>query len=77
MVEKILLKEPMPSGEEGYYFAMAHRQPWWDVLQRIAESLHARGLVESPEVKTWPSDEMAAESLGYPLMFVRALGTSR
>ncbi|KAE9369113.1 hypothetical protein N431DRAFT_469047 [Stipitochalara longipes BDJ] len=44
LVQKILQKEPIPSGEKGYYFAIAHRAPWWDVLERLAEALHARGL---------------------------------
>lgn len=76
LVERILKGDPVPSGEKGYYFAMAHRSPWWDAMQRIAEAMHARGLVNEPKAKTWPSYEMAAESVGYPLLYIRAIGTS-
>ncbi|CAM1505956.1 Fc.00g115930.m01.CDS01 [Cosmosporella sp. VM-42] len=76
LVEKILQKEPIPSGEKGYYFAVAHRVPWWAVMQGLAEGLHARGLVAEPKAQIWSSDEMAAEYLGFPLQYVRAMGTS-
>ena len=77
LTEKILQKEPIPNGEKGYYFAMAHRTHWWDVMQRLAEALHARGLVVEPQAEIWPSDEIAAEYLGFPRLYVRAMGTSR
>ncbi|KAH6658326.1 hypothetical protein BKA67DRAFT_211262 [Truncatella angustata] len=77
LVEKILQMEPIPSGEIGYYFAIAHTVPWWNVMQRIAESLHARGLVTSSQTQIWPSYKMAAEYLNFPLAHVRAMGASR
>jgi len=77
LIEKILQKEPIPSGEKGYYFAMAHRAHWWDVMQRLAEALHSRGLMAEPKAAIWPSDETAAEYLGFPRLYVRAMGTSR
>lgn len=77
LVEKILQKEPIPSGEQGYYFAVAHGVPWWAVMERIAESLHARGLVAEPKVQIWPSDKMAAEYLGFPVRHVRAMGAAK
>jgi len=46
-------------------------------MQRLAEALHARELVNEPKVEVWPSDEAAAKSLGWPLPYVRAMGTSR
>jgi len=46
-------------------------------MDRIAEAMHARGLVEKPEAKIWPSYEMAAKSVGYPLEYIRAMGMSR
>ncbi|KAF2251858.1 NAD(P)-binding protein [Trematosphaeria pertusa] len=76
LVEKILQKERIPSGEEGYYFAMAHRTPWWAAMDRIAQSLHARGLVAESKPSIWPSDKMAADYLGFPVLYVRAMGTS-
>ncbi len=76
LVSKILQGSAIPSGARGYYFATAHRIPWWETLQRLAIFLHARGLVTSKSVSTWPSDEMAAESLGFPRHFVRGMGTA-
>jgi hypothetical protein len=76
LLEKCLLKEPIPTGEHGYYFAMAHRAPWWEVMHRLAKALYTRGLVSEPEVYTWPSDAMAAEYLQLPELYIRAMGTS-
>ncbi|KAI2463184.1 NAD(P)-binding protein [Annulohypoxylon bovei var. microspora] len=76
LVEKILQKEPISNGEKGYYFAVAHRAPWWDVMQRLADALYARGLVTEAKVQVWPSYEVAAEHLGFPSQFIRAIGTS-
>ncbi|KAL6850631.1 hypothetical protein ACO1O0_007755 [Amphichorda felina] len=76
LVEKILLKEPIPSGEKGYYFAMSHQTSWWTITKRLAEAMYARGLVDSPEVKTWPSYDEAADALGFPRLHVRAMGTA-
>lgn len=76
LVGKILQKEPIPTGENGYYFAMAHRLPWWKVMERLAAVMHVQGLVTSPEVKTWPSYELAAETLRFPLLYLPAMGTS-
>lgn len=73
---KILQKEPVPNGKGGYYFGFAHRAPWWEVMQRLAQGLYARGLVLEPEPKIWPSDEFAAESLGWPPQYARAMGTN-
>ncbi|KAI0441164.1 hypothetical protein F4803DRAFT_434364 [Xylaria telfairii] len=76
-VKKILQGEKLPSGEEGYYFAVAHEAGWWDMTQSLAEVLHARGLVTEPTTKLWPSDDMAAEALELPRQFVRLMHTAR
>ncbi|KAK5051526.1 hypothetical protein LTR84_003178 [Exophiala bonariae] len=76
LLEKILNKAPLPMGEKGYYFAMAHKVSWWDVMQKLADALYRRGLVNEAKVEIWPSDEMAAQHLGWPRQFVRAMGTS-
>uniref|UniRef100_A0A8H7KD34 NAD-dependent epimerase/dehydratase domain-containing protein n=1 Tax=Bionectria ochroleuca TaxID=29856 RepID=A0A8H7KD34_BIOOC len=76
ILEKILLKEAIPSNDKGYYFAVAHKSPWWEVMERLAQSMHARGLVSEPTAKVWPSWEMAAEHTGFPLVFIKAIGTS-
>ncbi|KAI1087270.1 NAD(P)-binding protein [Rostrohypoxylon terebratum] len=77
MVEKILQKEPIPSGEKGYYFATVHRAPWWEIMQRIADALYKRGLVTEPKVQIWLSWDEAADELGFPRPFIRAIGSSR
>ncbi|KAK7409299.1 hypothetical protein QQX98_008539 [Neonectria punicea] len=77
LTEQILLKEIIPNGEKGYYFAVAHRMSSWVFMQRLAERMHALGLVTETNPRTWPSDEMAAESLGVPLQIVRIMGTHK
>ncbi|KAF3800210.1 hypothetical protein GCG54_00003738 [Colletotrichum gloeosporioides] len=76
LTENILLGKPIPSGREGYYFATVHRVPWWDVMDRIAVAMHARGLVDEPMTKVWPSYDVAADTLGFPRLYIRAMGTS-
>ena len=78
LLERILRKQPLPSGEEGYYFAAAHMYRWWDVLGRLAAVLHARGLVNEPSVQIWQSDEMAQEALGgMPIDFMHMIWIRR
>ncbi|KAJ0346032.1 hypothetical protein COL154_003046 [Colletotrichum chrysophilum] len=77
LTENILLGKPIPSGREGYYFATVHRVPWWDVMDRIAVAMHARGLVDEPTTKVWPSYDVAADTLGFPRLYIRAMGTSK
>jgi hypothetical protein len=76
LVENIVQGVTKPSGDKGYYFGVSHTIDWWETVQCIAEALHARGLVTEPKVQIWPSDEMAAEYLGFPPAFVRMIGTS-
>jgi hypothetical protein len=77
LLEKILRQEPVPSDENGYYFALAHRSPWWKVMDGLAKGLYSRGLVTEPEVQVWPSYDEAAETMGFPRLYMRAIGTSR
>ncbi|KAI0131869.1 hypothetical protein BJ170DRAFT_691096 [Xylariales sp. AK1849] len=76
IVESILQKETIPSGVEGYFFAQAHVVNWWELLDRLAVALNARGLVTDPKAQVWPSVESAAESLGIPAQFVQVLFNS-
>ncbi|KAI0456634.1 hypothetical protein F5B21DRAFT_502240 [Xylaria acuta] len=76
LVKKILQGEKLPSGEEGYYFSVAHEASWWDMTQGLAEALYARGLVTEPTAKVWPSDDMAAEALDLPRQYVRLMHTA-
>ncbi|KAI1127903.1 hypothetical protein F5Y10DRAFT_241680 [Nemania abortiva] len=76
ILRKILQGEKIPSGEEGYYFAVAHEVGWWDISQGLADALYARGLVTDPTAKFWPSDDMAAEALELPRQYVRLMHTA-
>jgi hypothetical protein len=76
IVEKILLKEPIPSGERGYYFAKADDVQWWEVFNRLAVRLEARGLATNSTVDLWSDDETAAKVLGVPVQFVSILWSS-
>ncbi|KAF4612842.1 hypothetical protein G7Y89_g15531 [Cudoniella acicularis] len=76
IIEKILQKETIPSGPEGYYFALAHDLIWWEVLDHLAAALKARNLVVDSKTQIWPSDEAAAKSLGVPVQFVQLLWNS-
>ena len=76
IIKKILQGEALQSGTEGYYFALAHDFTWWEVSDRLAMALNARGLVTDSKTQFWPSDEAAAESLGVPVQFVQPLWNS-
>lgn len=76
IIEKILQKEVIPNGTEGYYFALAHDLPRWEFLDRLAVALKARGLATDTKVQIWPSDEVAGEVLGVPSLFVQVLWNS-
>ncbi|VUC32934.1 unnamed protein product [Clonostachys rosea] len=76
LVEKILQGESIPSGEKGFYFGFAHRLPWWKTMERIATGLHARGLVTEPTAQVWPSWEVAAEQLKWPIQHIHAMGAA-
>ena len=76
IIEKISQNEPPSSGTEGYYFARAHDLYWFEVLDRLAVALNARGLVRDTKTEFWPSDEAAAEALGVPAQFVEPLFNS-
>ncbi|KAG4436916.1 hypothetical protein IFR05_007604 [Cadophora sp. M221] len=76
LAEKILKQETIPSGEKGYYFVVGHKSPWWNVMKHLSDVMFARGLVKQAATPTWPSDEMAADALGLPLAYIRAMETS-
>lgn len=76
IIEKVLREETLPSGTEGYYFALAHDLHWWEFLDRLAAALKARGLIADSETRIWSSDEAAAEALGVPVQFLQPLWNS-
>lgn len=77
LVENILQHNPIPSDDKGIYFGLAHRMSWWKIRERMAENLYNRGLVNEPNVQTWPSYEQAADELGFPRAYIRAMSTAR
>ncbi|CAG9950270.1 unnamed protein product [Clonostachys rosea f. rosea IK726] len=58
-------------GLDGYFFASAHKLPWWDLLHCLASRLHAKGLVSTTDVNIWPNGDLAAKSFGMPLEYVK------
>lgn len=69
LLEKILQQEPISSGEDGYYFGLAYRCPWWKVKDDLAKSLYSLGPVTEPDVQVWPSYDEAADALGLPRLY--------
>lgn len=76
IVEKVLRGETLPSGEKGYYFALAHDVFLGEVLDHLALALKSRGLITDSDTRVYPNDQAAAESLGVPEQFVQALWNS-
>ena len=72
ILDKILRKEPLSNGKEGYYFALSHDVVWRETLDHLVAALNARGLITDSKIKIWPSDEFAAEALQVPRGFVQA-----
>ncbi|KAL6872173.1 hypothetical protein J3F83DRAFT_734040 [Trichoderma novae-zelandiae] len=74
---KLIVEEKNPeSGEKGYYFAAAHYLSWWEIMEALAKSLHARGLVKEPRAAVWPSVELAEQALGFPSPYVQVAFSS-
>ena len=76
IVEKVLQKEKIPHGTEGYYFALAHDVYFREALDHLALTLKARGIAEDTKTPIWPSDEAAAEALGVPVQYLQPLWNS-
>ncbi|KAL4731795.1 hypothetical protein ACLX1H_000786 [Fusarium chlamydosporum] len=77
LLSKILKKEPIAVGHDGYFFAIAHKAHWWKMMDRIAEGLYSRGLVTEPKAKFWSDYDTAADSLGFTRAYVGAMTTHR
>ncbi|KAF2482541.1 hypothetical protein BDY17DRAFT_298706 [Neohortaea acidophila] len=77
LLEKIVQNDAPAGGENGYYFAVAHKIHWWPTLDRMAAALHSRGLVQQRSTQMWPNDEEAAEAYGLPGLFVQMIFNSR
>ncbi|GKU21468.1 unnamed protein product [Fusarium langsethiae] len=75
LVSRILKQEPIQVGHDRYFFAIAHKAHWWKMMDKIAEGLHSRGLVTEPKAKIWSDYHTAADSLGFPRAYIRAMAT--
>ncbi|KAI7764092.1 hypothetical protein LZL87_006474 [Fusarium oxysporum] len=73
ILNKILKEEPIAIGTERYFFSVAHRISWWKIMDKIAEGLYARDLVDEPTPKIWPNYDVAADALGFPRKFIRPM----
>ncbi|KAF5624583.1 hypothetical protein F52700_9752 [Fusarium sp. NRRL 52700] len=73
ILNKILKEEPIAVGNDRYFFSVAHRISWWKIMDKIAEGLYARGLVDDPSPKIWPNYDVAADALGFPRRFIRPM----
>ncbi|KAI4264974.1 MAG: hypothetical protein L6R38_009734 [Xanthoria sp. 2 TBL-2021] len=73
---KILRREAILSGTEGYCFALANDLFSWELLDQLAVALKTRGLITETETETWAGDEAAAKSLKVPVQFVQPLWNS-
>lgn len=76
LVQSIVKQKPIPSGKEGYYFAIAHEEVWHDITGGLATRLYRRGKISDPNTAVWPSDEAAAQALGVPVGFLHVLFNS-
>ncbi|KAF5238324.1 hypothetical protein FANTH_10356 [Fusarium anthophilum] len=73
IIHAALNKEEIPSGKEGYYFAVAHDLDMWEFQDHLAATMKARGLVTSDKSVVYPSDEFAAEAIDVPVEFLSIL----
>jgi nucleoside-diphosphate-sugar epimerase len=48
----------LTTGREGYYFAENGRHSWRQLSQKIGEVLYKKGIAKSPEVTSFPDDEV-------------------
>lgn len=77
ILDKILRKEQIPNGTEGYYFAWGHHYVWWELIDHVGKNLAARGLIADSEAKIWPNDEFVAETFSIPVPLVQIFWNAR
>ncbi|KAJ5597334.1 hypothetical protein N7537_007418 [Penicillium hordei] len=73
LLEAIQRSDAIPTGERGCYFLASHVVQWSDIMDQLATNLHNRGLVATESTQIWPSDEMAAQSVGVPVKFAYSM----
>jgi nucleoside-diphosphate-sugar epimerase len=65
--------QPSPyltTGREGYYFAENGKHSWRQLSEKIGEVLYKKGIVKSPEVTSFPDDEVESSLWGKYSWFV-------
>ncbi|KAF4493402.1 hypothetical protein FAGAP_10475 [Fusarium agapanthi] len=73
IIHAALNKEEIPSGKEGYYFAVAHDLDMWEFQDHLAAAMKARSLVTRDKPEVYPSDEFAAEEIDVPVEYLSIL----
>jgi hypothetical protein len=68
--------ETIPRNKEGYYFALAHDLFLGDVLEHLGLALASRTFITDGRTRIYPSDQVAAASLGVPEKLVQTLWNS-
>jgi hypothetical protein len=76
IVERFLRGESLPSGREGYYFALAHDIFLGEFGDYLAGELRDTGMTSDSEARPYSDEQAAAESLGVPVQFVQMLWDS-
>jgi nucleoside-diphosphate-sugar epimerase len=59
--------QPSPyltTGREGYYFAENGKHTWRQLSEKIGEVLHKKGISKSPEVTSFPEDDVESSLWG-------------
>lgn len=77
LIRSIVDGRAPPSGEKGWYLVSAHSFTWHAFLDALAKELFARKLVDSPDVKEWPSEVFTTKSLGLPPAFADVAWNSK
>ncbi|KAF4436611.1 hypothetical protein FACUT_6206 [Fusarium acutatum] len=73
ILSKILKEVSIAVGTDRYFFSVAHRISWWKIMDKVAEGLYARGLVDEPTPKIWLNYDVAADALEFPRKFIRPM----
>jgi hypothetical protein len=76
IVERVLRRESLRSGREGYYFALAHDIFLGEVGDHLASELRDRGVTTNSETRRYSDEQAAAASMGVPVQFVQMLWDS-
>ena len=77
LIEKALQGVSIPTGKNGHYFAVGHQAESWKLMRALNDEMYKRKLVDKPEPKIWLSYGTAAKELGFPAMYIKAIGIAK